>query len=532
MAYQYFTQLFTGGVNKDMDPAAIDLSSQNNTVTVVADVGNMVFERGLLLTRPGLGPLPSQPFIPGPGNIRSIKWLPFAPRSVKIPITDRGALAITDTPALYSLEANQNLGVVLNPTQITGPGFAQDGAFYCDHSIVNGVVLLGGNQSGLIRWDPATTVYTILANSPYMYVCGHLSRGVAAYDITRGATGFAQTVAWSAAGDETNWTTGPTSDAGLSVLADISDSITGLKVVSGMIVVARTYGFHIGIPTGQYPIVYDWRKISDQSIGVMHPASLCVYKNLCFFMSECGIHTFDLVDTQDIGEGIYVEINNLIRQYNLTARGFISPGYKPDFQPSYNIMLDSQGPQPAFVANDTPHYMYNIKEQKWSRHLYNNAFPNPWTPLAFSAEYIPAGNPDPAAVPFMAVQFRNSATAQAPLQWIPGNQTDNASFFQTGQLTLSDPTQDIQLERVELQYYSSGIPTDITITVQGILNGQSFSQVVTITTYAVVGWDRRWYNLRVTGNMIDIFLNVNSPAGAMKFKAMILEYTTVGKVRT
>jgi len=404
MAFQYLTQLFTGGMNQDLDSAAIDLTMQDQSVSIVSTSQNMVFERGLAMTRLGLSPLPGPPSsLPSGANLRSVKWLPFAPRSLKSPINQRGAFAITDAPKLYSMQANQAAGNVMTPVEITGPGFTQSSGYYCDNTIANGVVLIAGNSGGLIRWDPVAGNYTIIPSSPYQYVCGHLARALAAFDLTLGATGYAQTVAWSAAGDETIWT-GSTSGAGKTVLSDASDSITGLKVAKGTVVVARAYGFHLGIPTGQFPAVYDWRKVDDISVGVMHPASLVVYKNTLFFMSECGIHTFDLVDVEDIGEGIYQEINNLIRQYGLTARGFISTGYKPDFQPSYNIVLDSSQSLGGTPEGLVPHFMYNIREKKWSRHFYvNPSHTNAWTPLVFGAEYLPNAPADPPAIPFLAV---------------------------------------------------------------------------------------------------------------------------------
>jgi len=537
MAYQYFTQLFTGGMNQDVDPAALDLSAQNSTLETVASVSNMFFERGLLYTRLGLSNLPGtiSSSIPGTATIRAFSWLPIAARALKSPLYDRGAFCVTDEPALYTFEANQAVGSVFNNVQVTGAGFTQASGYYCDHSMVNGVVMLAGNSTGLVRWDPVGTTYTVVASSPYQYVTGHLARGVAAFDLTEGATGFAQTVAWSVAGDETTWSG---IGAGTNVLADCSDSITGLKVVSGVVVVARTYGFHIGIPTGQYPAVYDWRKISDMSIGVMHPATFRVYKNLCFFMSECGIHTFDLVNTADIGEGVYKEINSLIRQYGFVARACISPGYEPDFQPTYNIFLDSAQQLTGTPENFTPHYMYNLREQKWSRHFYTASAPSSaYTPLIVGAEYLPSGYPsDQAAVPFLSVIRRSTSGHQFTLQqWNTGQTLDTAASFTTGQITLQDATQDVQLERLLLIYNipAFGFGWSIIVTVTAILDGVAVSTSANFSTYTAGGWDRRWLNLRLTGNMMSA--TVTFAAGMptpIAVKALVFEYTPVGKVRT
>ncbi len=536
MPFSYVTQLFTGGMNKDIDPAAIDLSMKDQVVDTVADSQNMVFERGLIQSRLGLSAIPGPPSnLPSNANLRAVKWLPFAPHSLKSQFYAKGAFAVTDAPKLYSLNGSIGTGNILTPTEITGPGFTQSSGYYCDHTLANGVVLLAGNSAGLVRWDPVATVYTILAASPYQYVAGHLARAVAAYDLGLGSTGYAQTVAWSVQGDETKWNPATDIGAGKAVLTDVSDSITGLKVAKGVVVVARAYGFHLGIPTGQFPAVYDWRKVDDISVGCMHPASLTVYKNTLFFMSECGVHMYDMVDVTDIGEGIYTEINTLIRQYGLIARGFISTGYKPDFQPSYNIVLDSSQSLTGTPEGLIPHYMYNLREKKWSRHFYvNAAHTSAWTPLLLGAEYVPNGPVDQAAVPFTAVYQRVTGAAPVLQQWNLAQTLDTAASFTTGLLTLKDPTADCQLERIMLVYNcaaSAGIT--LTATVTYILNGTPGSTSKTFTTYAAGGWDRRWFNLRVTGNQMSIKITfpIGTPA-PVKCKALILEYSDVGGVRT
>jgi len=545
MAYQYLTQLFTGGLNKDMDPAALDLAGQNNVITQVADCRNILFERGLALIRPGLIPLslPNPPAaIPSNMNVRAIRSLPFAARSLQSPYYDRAAFAVTDYPTLYALEANARVANVLTPTPIIGSGFTQQPNYSCSNAIVNGVVMIGGNSTGLIRWDPSTTAYTIVANSPYQYVTGHTSRAVAAYRLGSSSVGYAKTVAWSVQGDETTWT-GSTNGSGSAILADVTDSITGLKTVKGVVVIARAYGFHMGVPTGQFPVAYNWIKLSDESIGCMWPDSLVAYKDLLFFVSESGIHTFDLVDVEDIGEGVYQEINNLARIYNCCSiRGFMSYGLQ-DFQPSYNLVLDSVVAQAGNIESALPHYMYNLREKKWSRHFYTLSGDNGClSPLVASIPYLfyngtSAATLDPPSTQLMLVYNRLPGSNTSPRIWAYGAPLDDAAgaLLTTGQLTLDEPMMDIQLERVLLTYYAppsiSGVL--VQLTAQCILNGSLVSVSASFTTYPAGGWDRRWFNLRITGNMMQLYLSfpANIP-GPCKIKSMMLEYTTTGKVRT
>ena len=543
MAYAYLTQLFTDGMNKDYDPGALDLTMQNQTISVVSDSANMVFERGLAHTRLGLAPVPGPPApLPSTANLRVVRMIPVGPRSVAGVSLTRGGFAITDAPKLYSLQALAT-SFALNPFEITGPGFTGFSGWYNDSALVNGVVMIAGNGTGLIRWDPAAAVYTVVANSPYQYVTGHLSRAVAAYDLSLAPTGYAQTVAWSKPGDETVWT-GATNGSGKTILADVEDSITGIKVAKGTIVLARTYGFHLGIPTGQFPAVYDWRKISSNSIGVMHPASLVVYKDILFFMSECGIHMFDLVDITDIGEGIHQEILALIRQSNVVVRGFISPGYDPDFQPSYNLCLDTErqfnfipGVGPAAEVN-FPHYSFNLREKKWSRHFYvDQTHTTPtWSPLIFNAEFIPNfSNADPPSQSFVAVYQRVAGASPTLLQWTANVNLDTPAYLTTCQFTMADPTQDVQMERILMTYNCppTGGGIVVTATLSFTLNGVTNSVATTITTYPAAGWDRRWFNLRAVGNMMSLTLSfpIGTPSN-FQLKSLMFEYTSVAKVRT
>jgi len=127
-----------------------------------------------------------------------------------------------------------------------------------------------------------------------------------------------------------------------------------------------------------------------------------------------------------------------------------------------------------------------------------------------------------------------SGSAPVLLQWNLNQTLDTAASFTTGKLTLQDPSADAQLERFMLIYNcpaSAGIAFVATVTY--ILNGVAGSTSVNITTYATGGWDRRWFNLRVSGNMdsVKITFPIGTPAPVL-VKALILEYTVTGRVRT
>ena len=542
MAFSYFTQLFGGGMNQDMAPTMLDLSVQNSQINIVASVQNIIFERGEAVTRPGAT---SNPVVwPSGSIIRAVKALPFSARTVSAnAIQQRMGFFIRNDGTLWALQALESL-TALSTTQITGAGFTQSSDQYCDHGIVNGVVLIAGAFGGLIRWDPATTVYTLLSTAKYQYVCGHLSRAVAAFDVSQTSTGYQSKVAWSAPGDETTWT-GSTSGAGSTVLSDCEDAITGVKVCNGVVAIARAYGFHIAIPTGQFPAVYDFRKLSSMSVGCMHPATFLVYKNTMFFMSANGIHTFDFADITDIGEGVYKEISWFINNQQMTPRAFMSNSYAQiDFQPSYNICLESVTPTPQ--SNITPHYMYNIRERKWTRHIYNNNISVPGlTNLVCGFEFIPDSasslvNPSPLSLLTVVNRGANALSVPFIQTWSGADAIDGTgqaaletqASITTGQITLDDSLHDMQVERIQLFYYTPS-PSAFVITANGVLaNNAVTTKPITVITPAATGWNKQWVNFRLTCNTFSLTLTwpLNTP-GPIRLKQIVFEYTSVGKVR-
>lgn len=537
MAYSYLTQVFTDGMNQDMSPVAIDLSMEQSTVKLVQSATNFLFERGLAVTRPGLSTFSGPPTsLPTTSDLLAVQSLNSLAHAQNSPTTSRMAIAIIGNGTacrLYTLEGNGSAGTILEPTEITGAGFnlPVPTAYACT-AIVNGVIMIGGNFTGLVRVSPSANTYTIVASSPYQYVTGHQARAVAAYDLSllNGPT----KVAWSVQGDETNWTG---VGSGSAFLADVTDSITGLKVVKGLVLVARSYGFHVGIPTGIFPAVYDWRKQDDLSIGVMHPASLVVYKNVLFFMSESGIHTYDLVNVEDIGEGIHSELVGFIQQSGVVVRGFISAGYKSDYQPTYNLIIDSQQSRTSSPDTIFPHYMYNIRERKWTRHLYAaGAQATAWTAMPFSISYRPSFALTHApTTPRMSLYTRKAGAAPVPKFWNTNASTvESDATITTGMITLQNPTMDVGLNRLMLIYNAaaSAAGASITFTITSILNGVTSTTTTSITTYPAGGWDRRWINVRMTGNMFKVVIKLTAATLAkLELKALILEFSDSGGVR-
>lgn len=531
----YLTQLFTGGMNSDADPASIDLTmGQDLTINEVSSVQNMLFERGLILSRPGILTASGPPVgITSSQNLWMVEALNSAPWAFNANAVHRGAVAVTIDGSnnfhLWSINCQQGFGNVFDAVEITGPGGYTPGqSIPISVAEVNGIVMLGSANSGMLHWDPTTGVYTLLnAASNFAYVTGHYARAVGAYG-GPSTNLYHQTVGWSASGDETNWTS---LDAGTSTLADVPDSITGIGVINGVIVLPRTYGFHLGWPTGTFPIIYNWRMYSQNSVGCMHPATFRIYQNVCYFMSDSGIHTFDMENIEDIGEGVYEELTSHIQNDvgTVVPHALIAPTYDTDWRPAYHIFLTFQGN--SFPRAESPHYIYDIREKKWSRHTYTAGS---LASIMKFAKLINGGIPP--LQPQVVVVQQTSGVSPTFLPWTPSQVADQISSFTTGQINpLHDPTRDVQLARILVVYNTPAATSySITATVNFILNGVAQTPVAfPFSTRAGGGWDKRWVDIRITGDFFQV--QVSIPAGSptpVKVKYIILEFTEVGKVRT
>lgn len=545
MPFKYVIQRFTDGYTSDMNPAVLDmLASQDMVITRVSGATNMVFERGLIQTRTTTGQVGTVPAqINSAELVLAADSLPFV-GSVGA-VSANGAMCLTRTTVplyhLYKLCTNFATAALFTPTEITGPGITGAGwnDFFFDRAVANGAVLIGGYLGGLIRWVPTTNVYTLIAAAPYSFVASHYSRAVGAFS-TAGAVTSPITIGYSVPGDETDWAG---VGSGSSVLTDIPDAITGVKTIRNTLVIARTFGFHLGMPTGTYPLVYNYTKFSDEAIGVAHPATFKVFGDKAYFLSHVGIHTFDTANIEDIGEGIQAEIFTLIQRWGATPRGFVTQSYKTDNQPCYNIILDIRD-GPVGTPTALPHYMYNINEKKWSRHSYASSTSTHAT-LAFPFAYkmLSTFGTNYAPLPGLAVTQRETGVAPLFNKWSaqynsePTEIMSPAPFFTTGQLTISPAYMEAQLERILLVYsctftqFQSGQSPSFSVSINSMLNGIR----TTTTPPNIVGntggstyWQRTWGNVRVSGQMFEI--TITCPY-QVQIKEMILEFSDNSKQR-
>lgn len=340
------------GLNTEDNPRMIGLGKASASL-------NFLFQQKQALTRPGLK---IQSVSTGLGGAIPQWGFGFVDGATV------GNLMVTNDSKLWSLPDVQS-GVPA--TNITGaaptiPSFT--GLFA---AIVNSVILMSGVTNGMVRWNPTGTVATQLNGVNYRYVTSHLARAVAAYDPVVGGAAGPRTVAWSVPGDETTWT-GTVNGSGLSVLADIPDVITGLCILNNVVVIARSYGFHIGQSTGLAFPAYSFQTFNRDGVGVFYPGSLATDSNIAYFLGEDNIYSFDLNTITPIGDELRSSIINAA-QGGANFRGFVTRTNTN----GYIAGINNLSPRPIYhlvptnaVLSGSPHYTYDIREQTWSSHQY------------------------------------------------------------------------------------------------------------------------------------------------------------------
>lgn len=539
MAYQYVVQRFTGGFTSDASPVTLDMQG-DLTLPQVSSVTDMLFERGLAIARPSYGVVGNTPAVPIPAaqDILAVARLPFVNPGTNsaTALAAKGSICLSTTAApvfhLWALNTNGLASDLFDPTEITGPGISAGGwsnvSPYFSAAVANRAVLIGGYNGGLVRWDPAAGyVYTVINTAMYAYVASQYSRAIAAYKLTGAATDPI-TFAWSVPGDEANWSG---LGAGSQVLSDIPDAITGLGCLRNVVVVPRTYGFHLGYPTGTFPLVYNFTNFSNGNVGCAYPGTFAVYDDRCFFVGVDGIFSFDLTNVEDIGEGVYKEILTLIRGYSGTPRGFITGSYDLDNRPSYNIIVDVLSPI-SQVDVACLHYSYDLRERKWTRHFYANPT-STYSTLTFPFTYaLSAGATGGSTIQnAIGVAPRKSGSTTTFQLWNTQGTVKPAPTFTTGQFTVGQSIADVEMDRILLFYFlgtlGSGSPT-FTITVSSVLNGITQTPIVKTLTGVANVWDRAWVSLRIPGQIFQV--TVACPH-TVQMKEMVMEFSTSGKER-
>lgn len=469
-----------GGLNKE-DPAI--LIGENE----VQDAQNFLFERGVAQLRPGVA-------TKSPVTTDSI----FYGRSFDFTSSFK-TVVLTTGNKVFSLNGS------FAATELTGitPAFA---TAYGSMEVVNGVVLIGNNTAGLIRWDPVGTTITATAGAPYRYITGHLSRAVAAYKLGGADTLLdPRTVAWSEAGDETNWNVA-TFGVGTNVLADVSDEITGIGMARNVVVVARSTGFHLGQPTGKSEPAFNWSLHSKNAVGVVHPETFCVYGTLCFFVSRHDVHTFDLVGIEPIGRPIRGELLGYLAN-GIAYRGFISESYGIHVRAAYHLV-------PVATTTTLPHFVYDLEERKWSRHVYGLGLRGGWYQL------LAAKNSAPVLSLFDSASLR---------LWDEDVVCDTAGSIDGRIITIGSLTDDYKILRVLFCYKA---PAAVTVTIKLYVDqsGTEKTQEETRTLTGNSKWRREWFDIQVTGNLLWAKVSVGS-GSQIEVREITADITTGGETR-
>lgn len=482
MAKTQVMQTFTKGMSGDASPFVLDLSQ-------CASVTNMLFERGLLISRPGLTSIESS---------TPVNTLPVAAFSGFLhPAVIGQTLTVLHTPsvgaAVHVMPVSAIKATMLQEfPEYTGPAITKYTTLPIGAPLAafNDVAVVPGFNEGIIRIG--TFTYTIPLAQAYLFCTTHLSRVLLACNISLLGGGLRQ-IAWSKIGDETVWS--GTYDSGSVILQEADDGITGLGVIKNVVVVPRTSGFHLGFPTGDGTNPYDWKCISRNEVGCYYPPSFAVYGGKCYFVSDSHVHTFDLSSVEDIGEGIVTELFEFVQQYGMSIQGVITRTYKLGYRPQYHLMpvyIPSNPFAAPVFPEAPPHFVFDITEQKWSRHTYTQ--PGAYPRIPFALNYVQYANNTQLSIQRSAPAFLTPPAVGQHFTydyWDPSVPCEGAMSATTGRVQLGDSiASEYSMLRMMLVVYLS-TPRTLTVRVTSQLGGDE-----TTTTYTVaatkVGWQRVW----------------------------------------
>lgn len=468
-----------GGVNLETSEDSLERGEVRNAL-------NFLFQDGEAKTRPGVDTL----------ALGSAGVCVYG-KSFRLGETPKSVL-VASTGKVWVLAADGS------QTEITGAGTAFGTAYYHNAEAVNGVILVANTTGGILRWDPTGGTYTVQASAKYRYVTAHLSRAVAAYDITPGSEN-PRKVGWSIAGDETDWTG---IGSGTNILADAPDDITGLGTIRNVVVIARREGFHLAYPTGVTLPVYRFEGWSRKGVGCNYPSTFASEGDLVFCVGQDDVYTFDLTEMSPIGKDIRRELFKYLTA-GVAYRGFTSRISK--YEPRFLYHLVGDGSRP-----DLPHFVYDPYEKKWSRHDYAERTLAGFNRVRTTADEAPAlltsgGN---------LLSWNSDLPCEEPASLITGNQIIGA---------LED---DCAVKRALLRYRDWGVgAVQVAVRGTGGATTREESVVIGIGSEAASGeWRRKWANVMSGGQDFQIRLTV--PAG-QKFSTnyVSLKATKLGEFR-
>lgn len=429
--------------------------------TEVRDASNMLFEGGSLLNRPGITTTPMKAGM-------SIGSIAFAQ-----------SFNVGATPLTVLIVGNKLYSLVLDlPTEITGAGITFGLAAFHGGAAVNGEILMANSTGGLVRWDPTGGTYVIVADAKYRYVTGHFSRALGAYDTT--AANGDKKIGWCITGDIGDWTG---VGSGSVILSDCPDDITGLGNINNVIVVPRRSGIHLGFPTGYGSLPFRWETWGRDGAGFPYPSTNCFFNNILYGVGKDDVYTYNLSDLTPIGYKIRGELLHALHA-GVTYRGFISTLCGDVPRPRYNLVPSS---------NQWPHYVYDLADQKWSKHWYDVSFFGGF-------HHIPTYTTEGPALYGIDTIHR----------WTPELPCEVASWFLSRQIVLGDVEKDHRVNRMLLRYRDWG-QYDINCTFNVTLGQERRSEaaIVSLGSAEASGrWSRAWHNFRLEGQDGDFRVDV------------------------
>ncbi len=456
--------------------------------TEVRDSKNFLYEYNECQTRPGvaaetIAPLASAIVY---GNTLRVNDKPYTfviAADNKLYRIDYDATFTNAVPATIVISS-----VTPVSTEITPSGGAAawgDPKFHNSISF-NGVIIIGNATGGGIRWDPATSVYTIITDAKFRYFTAHLSRLVGGYDTNGTALVGPRTVGYSKVGDETVWTGG--FGAGTTLLSDSNDEITGMDTLHNVVTVCRRTGFHLGFSTGVSTPPFRFEKWSENGPGLYFPATKAVENNVMYFAGRDNIYTFDLDKVTAVGTKIRKDLSADLLNSSVQYRGFVSRAAKGNtLRTRYNLVG---------LAADKFHYALDTENGSWSKHLYGFTPGSAWNRIKSNTEEGP--------------NLCDSAGTSHFYTWDSALACETAAFIDSGTWQFGDMEKDYTVNRLIVRSRDNGAITP-TLTLNAILNDTAVTANVSPTTGTVGAdgkWKREWFDLQLVGQEFQLRLAV------------------------
>lgn len=411
---------------------------------------------------------------------------------------------------------------------LTGPGtsFAAPRVYH-NATMVNGAVIAGNHPAGMIRNVRGTTTYTVQSNAKYRYFTSHISRAVAAYDITSGSEDE-KVVAWSAVGDEDDWTA---ASAGNSTLSEISDEITGIATIDHVLVIFRLYGIHLGFPSGTTP-PFNFRNFIPFGPGCCQGSTIADYNNELFFLGRDQVYRFHIGSQPRPIAPVAIR-DELLRGHAAGTgyQGFIELQHSIGDSPLTSQMGGARaryhlvpiGPHQIFgpdAGQTKAHYSFDLESETWARHTYPFE-----VRAAFWGNWEAAGTVYIIADDSVGTTYTWSTTT--PTKTSRDNLNEPARLRSRPLIIGDDPTQEFHLDRVLLLYrlrrpiLEAGVDDavgSLVFTVSCQQAGQPRAVEQTINLFGLESdntdeWRTLWVDVRITGQFFVYTIEVPSDSG-------------------